>query len=340
MKNDVARQRLEVMLAVACGLVLVARPATADTIRLTADPALVWSRPSNPSFVVTQLPRDTRLDVVNRVGDWYEVVLPPGRFGQLTGFIRMSQATLDTAGPMSEAAMRAATLNAGARVRLRPAFLNLDVTYRLGGHDLTRSFTAFADTYAEAGRVDSNYGNGSGYQIDVTGSQAVWGQIGVGVGLSFHQRTLTTKVEASVPHPFFFNRPRAGTLDTKTPTGTEVALHIPLVWIPVSGKHVKVLVFGGPSVFRLTQNMVSAVTLSDPYPHDTVSITGVTTTKLEGNNFGFHAGGDVAYFFSKVVGIGAGGRYSSSTIRFKSDGGTTDGKAGGPQIVTGLRVRF
>ncbi len=334
-------RRTGVLAILAVALTLAASEASADTVVVTTDQALVWNRPSGVSFVLTQLPKDTKLDVLRRVDDWYEVVLPQGATTAHTGFIRVSQVALDAVGPLSPAARQAATASAGSTtIRTRPAFLNIDIAYRAGSSDFIRTATDFSDTYAEDGSVASNYGNGSGYQFDVMGSQAVWGQIGVGLGVSYYQRAGTTKVDASVPHPFFFDQPRTATLETKAPEGTEIALHIPIVWIPTSGTRVKILVFGGPSVVRMTQNVVSAVTLNDPYPHDTVTMTGVTTATLAGTNPGFHVGGDVAYFFSNALGLGAGVRYSRATIALKSDAGTTEGTAGGTQIVGGLRVRF
>ena len=143
-----------------------------------------------------------------------------------------------------------------------------------------------------------------------------------------------------MPHPFFFNQPREATFETTQPEGTEVALHIPVVWMPSFGTHLKVLVFGGPSVFRVTQNVVSDLTLSDPYPPVTATITGVSTSRLAGTVAGFHVGGDLGYYVNKTLGIGAGVRYSFANMTFAGDTAVTDGRAGGLEIAGGLRIRF
>ena len=234
-----------------------------------------------------------------------------------------------------------ATDNAGSTaIRLRPNFLNLDVAVRTGGHDLVRTARAFSDRYGENGSISSSYDAGSGYQFDAMGSQAVWGQVALGLGLSYYQRKGTTAITASVPDPSFANRPRRATFEARSPAGSELAVHLPILWIPVSGVRVKILVFGGPSVFRVTQDVVSDVTLNDPPPYNALSVTGVTTARLQATNVGFHLGGDVAYFFSNVMGVGAGARYSRATIAFKGDSAVTDGAAGAMQILAGLRFRF
>ena len=90
----------------------------------------------------------------------------------------------------------------------------------------------------------------------------------------------------------------------------------------------------------MTQDVVSDVTLNDPPPYNALSVTGVTTARLQATNVGFHLGGDVAYFFSNVMGVGAGARYSRAPISFKGDSAVTDGAAGAMQILAGLRFRF
>jgi opacity protein-like surface antigen len=72
-----------------------------------------------------------------------------------------------------------------------------------------------------------------------------------------------------------------------------------------------------------------------------VTITGVTTTQEEGTSVGYHVMADVAVFFSRSIGVGAGVRYSRGDFKLDAgSGATTEGKAGGVQALAGLRVRF
>ena len=84
-------------------MVSVAATAAADTVRVVVDRALVWTRPGGVSIVMNQLLRDQTAEVVRRVGDWYEIVAPPGSGGgdQRTGFISASQVVLEPGGPPS-----------------------------------------------------------------------------------------------------------------------------------------------------------------------------------------------------------------------------------------------
>ncbi len=314
--------------------------ATADTVVVTADTALAWNRPSGDSFVVAQLAKNTKLDVVRRTGEWYEVVLPEPRDGAVTGFIRITQVAIDSIGAMSDAARRAATATSGSNtIRMRPGFINLDIGGRRGV-DLVRTSRAFGDRYPENGSITANYGDGAGYQIDAMGSQAVWGRIALGLGVSYYRRRAHTTVSATIPHPIVANRPRAVAFETTSPEGTELAVHVPLVWIPVSSTRVKILFFGGPSVFRLSQDIVTDVRVNDQPPYDAPSVDGPGTTRMQGTDFGFLVGGDVGYFFSRSVGVGIGARYSRATAALSHDAATLEGVAGAAEIVAGLRFRF
>ena len=328
-------------------LLLGTSSAFADTIRVTVDRALVWTRPSGVSIVITQLTKDTTIEAVRRVGDWYEVVLPAGVFGPetRTGYISASQVVLEAVGPPSARTTRPAPSRETIARQPQPprqhtGFFNIDGGYRLGADDLTRTFKAFSDVLAEEGTIASNYGDNAGWSLEVMIGHAVWRSLGVGVGGSYYLRKRSVAVDARVPHPFFFNQLRTATFDTEPLKAHEAAVHIPVVWMPAFGDF-RVLVFAGPSFFRLSQTVVTKVTLNEQYPYDTVGISGVTTEERKGSILGYHAGGDISYFFGPSVGVGGGVRYTRATIEFDSDENvTTVGIAGALEAVAGLRFRF
>jgi hypothetical protein len=218
--------------------------------------------------------------------------------------------------------------------------LDLDAAFRLGADDLTRSFTAFTDIFAEAGSIATNYGNRSGLAFDVRLAQPLARSFGVGVGLDYYFRNHDAAVDARVPHPFFFNQLRTGTFETAALRAREAAVDISGVWMPAIGP-LTIVVFGGPTVFHISQTVVTDVVLDERYPYDTVTITGVETGERKSTLFGYHAGGDVNYFFTPKIGVGGGVRYSHATIAFDNDRAvTTEGTAGGVSFMGGLRFRF
>lgn len=326
-------------------IILVLAAATqsfADTVRVIIDRALVWNRPSGVAVIITQLNRGTVVDVVRRDGDWYEIVVP-GRQPS-TGFIRATQVVLETIGPPSAQAARAtAAARPTTTRRRRPGFFNFDAAYRVAQDDLTRSFSDFSHEYAEAGDVSANYGKTIGLAADITVGQALVGQVGLGFGASYYLRQKPADVTAHVPHPFHFDSDRTATFTSKKLNAHETAIHIPVVWIPPPFGRFKVLVFGGPSLFRVAQTVVTGLTLDDQYPFDTVAITGVVTEERRSLSLGYHAGADLGIFFGRTrnVGVGVGARFTRADLKFEDDGATSSaGFAGALQAVAGLRYRF
>ena len=318
--------------------------AHADTVRVVADRTLIWSSPSGVSVILNQASKDTVLDVVRRVNDWYEVVLPPASSGSVVGYVLASQVTIASTGPPSAraaAAARRAVPPPPARTSERTSFLNLSGAYQQGGTVLTRRSTAFAASYAEPGSIDGTYGRSAAWKIDVLGGQAVSHHVGVGLGISYQRRDRSATIAAQVPHPFFFGQLRPATFETSPLRQAEFAVHIPVVWMPTLAGRAKVLLFGGPSVFRVTQDVVSDLSLSETYPYDQVTVTGSTQTELSTTVFGFHAGADVAYMFTPAVGLGGGARYSSGQLELRDDADATSrGRPGGLEVSAGVRFRF
>jgi opacity protein-like surface antigen len=336
---------------IACFLLIAAGTAGADTVRVVTDRALIWNSPSGVAVILTQVSKDAVLEVVRRVGDWYEVVLPPASSGssQSVGYVLASQVTIASSGPRSDRAEAAARRAAppprpartGAATAGRTAFLNLSGIHQQSGTDLTRRTPAFADHYVEPGSIAGAYGRGDAWKIDVLGGQAVSRRVGVGLGLSYQRRDRSAAIAAEVPHPFFFNQLRPATFDTSPLRRRELAVHIPVVWMPSMSGRTRALLFGGPSIFHITQDVVSNLSLAETYPYDQVTVTDSTQTELSSTVVGFHVGGDLAYMFTPGVGVGGGVRYSSGQKEFGKDADATgSGRAGGLEVMAGIRFRF
>jgi len=194
----------------------------------------------------------------------------------------------------------------------------------------------------EPGSIDADYGKGKGLQFDVLGGSHVTRQFAIGVDVSVYVRPDGPTVTAHVPHPFYFSQLREASFTDNDLKGSEVAIHVPVMWMPPSQGPLSFAIFAGPSFFHLTQDLVTDLELSQQYPYDTVTITDTVSKKLHGNAFGFHAGADVSYFFTPSVGVGVTGRFSRATIKFKDDFPEveTTGHAGSGTISAGLRFRF
>jgi hypothetical protein len=321
-----------------------ASSAWADTIKVTVDRALVWNHPSGVAVVITQLRKDETAEVVRRIGGWFEIVVPTGSFSTevRTGYILASQVVVDTVGPPSAEARRATIVAAPRPPKpIGTSFLNVDLVRRRGRGDLTQTVTVFSQALAEDTTITTNYGDTTGWSIDFLGGGPVWHSLGIGFGIGYHQRDLAAAVNALVPHPYFFDTLRPASFTTEPLRARETAFHIPALFIPPAFGPIKILVFGGPSVFRLSQILVTDITLNEQFPYDTATITGVVTEERKGTFYGYHAGADVSVFLNRSVGVGGGVRYSHANVKtFEADAAQTTGITGGVSAVGGVRFRF
>lgn len=208
------------------------------------------------------------------------------------------------------------------------------------------STTDFSDNvvfteFVEEGDLNATYAIDTGPTIDVGGGVVLGKDVALGVGYTRFDRNHDAPVDARVPHPFFFEQPRSISGNARNLTRLEEAVHLQLRWfVPVPGP-VQLAVFGGPSLFRVDQDLVSAVTFTHSFPFDTATFSGAATRRQSVSETGYHVGADAAVFFSRFVGVGGFARFSRATVELTSpDDGRFDVDVGGLQAGGGLRIRF
>jgi opacity protein-like surface antigen len=326
-------------------LVLVSSAAAfADTIKITTDRALVWNRPSGVAVVITQLKRDDTVEVVRRLNGWYEIIVPGNSMSTEVriGYVSASQAVVDTVAPPSAFA-RLATAPPPRIRSTKPgtSFFNIDGVRRRSEGDLTETVSIFTPTLDEDTTFSTNYGNLTGWSLDFMGGGPVWHSLGIGFAVGYHKRNRAATIDAEIPHPYYYDTPRSASFTTPPLESREAVFGFPAIFMPPAFGPVKVLLFGGPSIFRITQTQVTNILVTEVAPYDTVTINSVTSEDIKGTFWGYHAGADVAVFFTRSVGVGGGFRYSHGNIKqFEQDAASTSGTAGGVSVVAGVRFRF
>ncbi|HKE88017.1 MAG TPA: hypothetical protein VKB50_29880 [Vicinamibacterales bacterium] len=219
-------------------------------------------------------------------------------------------------------------------------FISVDGMYQAGSENFTDSATFPAN--AETATFNSAYDVKPGPAFSIAGSGLVWRQLAIGIGVSRFSRETPTAVTASIPHPFFFNQPRSLTEDIAGFHREELAVHVQArAMVPMSNRHMQTMVYGGPSFFSVKQDVLNRVGYSETYPYDSITPAPGQTASVSKSKVGFNAGADVAYFFTRQVGVGGTAQYAGTTMALSSaSGGTVDVKVGGFQAGGGLRLRF
>lgn len=127
----------------------------------------------------------------------------------------------------------------------------------------------------------------------------------------------------------------------------ETAIHLHGVWAPDLGRRISVRVFAGPTYFRLSHDLVSAVGAQFDGNAWHLAQPGPDTQKASA--WGGHVGGDFTYYFTRRFGLGVGALFSSGTVELEDTWAVVEiGKphelrdvdVGGLQIVAGVRFRL
>lgn len=215
---------------------------------------------------------------------------------------------------------------------------------------LTTEFNSAPDRGGERQTYRTTYNSPTGGAFDVGGGVMFTHTFGVGLAVSGTGHEGEADLFARIPHPVLLNRFGTGTSSTDDKLmKTEGTIHImALAKLPIQNDRVRVRVFGGPSYFRLTADAVTDIRYFQRFqilgPSNEIEITSYDIEEFEATGWGFHAGADVSYMFTRVFGLGGFARFSRGTVtvsdRDISADADVDVKVGGLQAGGGIRLRF
>jgi hypothetical protein len=188
---------------------------------------------------------------------------------------------------------------------------------------------------------------------DVTGA-SISGGIGIqhGFGVAIHFDAVnyrsTVGLGVTVPSPYFFNTSAIAGGATATPLERQDrSVDISAVYtVPTLEGHLSVRVFGGPTYFHLTNQMVETIRYTQAagifIPINAVTVTGFTQREVSGSSWGFNAGADMSWFFTRHVGVGGGLRFNRGavTVLEPLTVKNADLKVGHAEFGGGLRLRL
>jgi hypothetical protein len=209
--------------------------------------------------------------------------------------------------------------------------------------------SAMSDTrtsliYDESATVTSTSDFTSGSLFDVGVGLRVWKNLTVGAAYHQEQNDTDGHVTGSIPSPVFFNRPR--NLDISEPLDRkESAAHLVIGWMVPIGQKFDVMLFGGPSFFRLNQDSISEIVISEPGGAFTTVTAAPQKTERAKSVTGFNVGADATYILwsNDSIRLGAGGfvRFTQASTDIEMlSGNAVPTDVGGIQFGFGARVRF
>jgi len=240
-----------------------------------------------------------------------------------------------SAGTASQAAAQGATW-------ADRGYVNVGWGVESGSSAMTDSQTA--PIYEETATITSSSTFSSGSLFDVGVGIRVWRNLIAGVAYHQEQNDTEGSLTGSIPSPVFFNRPR--TLNHPVPglERKEKAAHLQIGWVVPIGAKFDVMVFGGPSFFRMEQDVVSEVAIGEQGGSFETVVADPTVVTRKQSQTGFNVGADATYLLwsNDSVRLGVGGfvRFTQADMNIEMLSTSQPTTAGGMQFGFGARMRF
>ena len=211
------------------------------------------------------------------------------------------------------------------------AFVNLSAGLQIGTSDVT-SVQTF-DLYAEPGTLTSALDIKGGLFFDGQAGYRIRRNLALGLSVSFTEGKSEATINASIPHPIFFDQNRAVGATAEDLMHREVWVAALVTYVmPVTDK-IDVFFSGGPAMVQVQQEVPTGATVTEPGP----TLSGVTVTKFNKSAIGFVVGADVRYMITNRIGLGALAKFAAGSVDLDDN---TKVDAGGFQIGGGVRIRF
>ena len=348
-----------VVATLSTALNVFAQTSTIGTV--VVDGAVIWRADVTVPAATARL--GTALEVTARSSRYYEVIIPAslGGYGE-RGIIARSQVRIagditripartlrgdppvrveaGTARTDSTPAARGSDVQARARRRTPiQGLLSINRVISVTANDFRE--TVMFDESAEQGQTETAYAVKSVKGFSAGGGAMLSPTFGIGASVERSTASTPAAFSGAIPHPFFFARPRNISADINGLKREELALHAELRAVWPMHPRVQIAVVGGPSLFRVSQGIVSDFAYTQSYPYDEAQFATSDALVATKTRIGFNIGGEAAFFFTRQVGIGAKVMMSRATLDLPIDDDREVAvEAGGLSTGIGLRLRF
>lgn len=216
-------------------------------------------------------------------------------------------------------------------------YVNLNVGSQLSSPDFVQR--GGVAVYEETATFEVRGESPGGVLLDVGGGYLVWRRLAAGLSYSRVSGDIGGPLTGGVPDPIVHDLPlRPITGSVSDLNHVEHALHFQAVWRHPLNDRLDVSIAIGPTVFFVSQDLVSDITIveEDSGPR----LTGVGVEEVSDTAVGFNVGADGSYRLTPRVAVGAFLRYAAGTADLAARTGEVSLDVGGLQVGAGVRLRF
>jgi hypothetical protein len=194
--------------------------------------------------------------------------------------------------------------------------------------------------------ISATYGRpSSGFLFDIGGGYMFTPRFGVGASWNRYSMDDPATLNALIPD-FDPDFPAGfGSSTSNSLTRTESQFNISAMFCISHNDRMEFRAYAGPSYFTYDATMIFDIAWSQVFnaTGSDVTIVDYATREATGNGWGFHAGADFAWMFTKNVGVGGGVRWAQGKATVDKEPMSEvsqDITVGGVQVLFGGRFRF
>jgi hypothetical protein len=225
-------------------------------------------------------------------------------------------------------------------------FAAFDVPVQTLSNSFSEALT-FADNVRRSENVTfgADYPSARGALLGAGTGIRVTRSLGVGVSTSWFRRSTSASFDLRIPSPLAANSPLEVAGSVADLRRQEIGVHINGLYAFAVGGRTRLMVSGGPSIFRVKHDLIRSVRFDVLPGFTSLKYDDALVARAERTVVGFNAGADLTWAFVRHVGIGAVTRYSRATATFDpgSESGVAraiESRAGGLEIGARLQLRF
>ena len=220
----------------------------------------------------------------------------------------------------------------------------LNIGFGVEQGDSTLADTRPLTIYEETGTSSTTGDFTSGSLFDGGIGFRIWRNMSIGASYHQEQNDSDVSIAGSAPHPVIFNQPRTFSATETALERKESAVHLQIGYMVPIGQKLDFLVTAGPSFFRLQQDVISKVAVSETSSAYTTVAVNATRETRKKSMTGYNVGVDMSYLFWQNDSVRLGGglfvRYTMATTEVLLLQTETSTDVGGLQIGFGGRIRF
>jgi len=213
--------------------------------------------------------------------------------------------------------------------------------------------------YGELAEFETDYSSSNGAILDVSAGirvgklinsvlkratrPGIWQKLAFSVGVSLFESQDNISGQGTVPNPLFIGRPRTVTFEGASFQHRQLGIHLSIVYVIPLSERIRVSVFGGPTLFRLNQDIVEELQLGPETGaplFNTVEVQSAVATSVTQAGIGGHFGFDGTYLLTSQFGFTGTFRFAGGSVELLDGDSAIPVDVGGPQFSGGLRLFF